>query len=91
MIAQAAAYNRVAEESRGAIEEKWLGTQTNCDNLQERLKAGAAELVKGNQEIQRLQQELRDTKERLRTKCEVIRRQVRVLPMPSNAMVFMLI
>ncbi len=77
MLAQAAAFSRATEDARASIEEKLLGTQANNDNLQERLKAGAAELVKGNQEIQRLMHESRETKERLRNKCEVIRRQVR--------------
>ena len=76
MLLQAAALAKAAEDARSSVEDKLLMSQSTCDSLQDRLKAGAAELVRGNQELQRLQQEGREAREKLKTKSEVIRRQV---------------
>ena len=50
--------------------------QQTVEGQQNRLRAGATELQKGNLEIQRLAQESRELKEKLKNKSEVIRRQV---------------
>ena len=83
-MAKTVELQQASDLARASMEQRLQMYISNAEVLQDNLKAGAAEIDKGNEIIAGLQAEVRTLRDKVKTKSEVIRKQVCHLMLTSG-------